>query len=290
MKNSEVKAIHYGAFEKLGPTFEVRKMPVIERIAPVLNLSSFIDLQNWIEAANDFQKYGKTGNLLNLTNENSSFESGLKALEGDLYTCRGKRLAKIEAVSKIRESLKAIRKKSSIPPKLSLINKIEEKITHFKQDDPINNILYSVDWCFMHGMIQQGITLGQESIITIILEQFDEYFKGYKLKDKEKRTIISSILSMSDEDFDNLNYKTNDDSIKLISNQILTNSEFLKEIRPPYSELTILRNKINHGGFTDDSTYKNFEKEFYQNYSSIIEWCNINGFVNYELINKSKLS
>src|SRR5690554_5061299 len=47
LKQVQLEAIYYGAFEKLGPAYKVREMPLVERNAPVLDLHSFVALMDW---------------------------------------------------------------------------------------------------------------------------------------------------------------------------------------------------------------------------------------------------
>ena len=45
LKRTNLVGVYYGAFEKLGPAYMVRHIPVEERIAPIIDLTSIVRLQ-----------------------------------------------------------------------------------------------------------------------------------------------------------------------------------------------------------------------------------------------------
>jgi CRISPR-associated Csx2 family protein len=66
LKQTKLVSVHYGAFEKLGPAFEVKNIPIENRIAPIIDLTSLIDLQEITSLTNNFVELGKIGNLGNI--------------------------------------------------------------------------------------------------------------------------------------------------------------------------------------------------------------------------------
>ena len=71
MKNTKIEEIKYGAFEKLGFANEVINKPLEERIAPVLDLTNIVRLQEYNEMASSIHYFGKTKMLTaGLRNEN----------------------------------------------------------------------------------------------------------------------------------------------------------------------------------------------------------------------------
>jgi hypothetical protein len=66
MKETNVVSIQYGAFEKLGSAFEVRKKPLEERgFAPIIDLTNIARLQEYNEMASNLVNYGKTKSCSN---------------------------------------------------------------------------------------------------------------------------------------------------------------------------------------------------------------------------------
>lgn len=71
--NITVKHIYYGAFEKLGPAYMVENdISEEERYAPILDLASFSELQEWSNAANSFVKFGSSELITELTKKEIS--------------------------------------------------------------------------------------------------------------------------------------------------------------------------------------------------------------------------
>ena len=68
MKNVTVKAVYYGAFEKLGSAYVVREMEVKNRIAPIIDLTHLVKLQNFTQVASGFVEYGKIGKVGSILN------------------------------------------------------------------------------------------------------------------------------------------------------------------------------------------------------------------------------
>ena len=65
MKGIKLVSVHYGAFEKLGSAFWVKtNIPDPDkREAPIVDLTSLVDLQNTNVAANNFIEFGKVGTI-----------------------------------------------------------------------------------------------------------------------------------------------------------------------------------------------------------------------------------
>jgi CRISPR-associated Csx2 family protein len=80
LQNVKIKQIHYGAFEKLGPAFEVKQMPLEQRNAAILDLISFSELQKWTTATNDFKRYGNTAALTDLLDNDTQFKALAQAI------------------------------------------------------------------------------------------------------------------------------------------------------------------------------------------------------------------
>ena len=63
MKGTKVMSIMYGAFEKLGPAYKVREMPVDERLVPVIDLTNIIRLQEYNQVASNLMDFGRVSKL-----------------------------------------------------------------------------------------------------------------------------------------------------------------------------------------------------------------------------------
>lgn len=264
----EVKAIYYGAFEKLGFAGQVQNMPIEQRNAPILNLISFSILQNWTNAAYDFISYGNANNFVQLANNEINpllrsksdrtevarkinvFVQSLKNVVENLQTNRGRNIVQGEIFARLMTNIDSISEDLFIIPMKPLISKVKEKVKNFSSQEDWKNGLHAVKWCIDHNMIQQGITLLQETIITYycILNQLDYkreqdrqlvndcfYIKGMGIEHKEKDW--SKIAR--------INEKQSKTILSKLDKRIVDDFQSLSQGG---------RNDINHGGFTRNAT------------------------------------
>ncbi|WP_462270688.1 TIGR02221 family CRISPR-associated protein [Desulfobacter sp.] len=109
-KNISVGGIYYGAFEKLCSVGKIDNIPMEKRNAPVLNLTSFHILQDWVMGADNFINYGISGKIEQAISEEikpalkktkgqdpkaaalRQFNSQLKKVPAGFQTVRGKEI------------------------------------------------------------------------------------------------------------------------------------------------------------------------------------------------------
>jgi len=283
-KNIKVKGIYYGAFEKLGFASTVQNLPLQERDAPILNLLGLFTLNDWTQATHNFVSLGNTNDLSSLLTQNvinqfehlnkkdknkidesvRVFSKELKNLSGIFSANRGKEIITAKVVTDIRASIKTVSKlienESNLAPLSELLEKVNDKISSFRSDH-LSNGFIAVDWCINHNLVQQGITLLQEFLISYVLDivQLDFHNKKY-------RNTVNGYLSIGQNDFkfsDDLNEKT-------AQNEIITKLEkifFLKEMKIIFEDLTRNRNDIQHAGFNNNPyNYSHFEKRLKDNF------------------------
>lgn len=165
LKKIKVKAICYGAFE------------VGEKInginfAPIFDLTPFVELQEWTYAAQSFIHAGDAERLSALTAKNfPKFSKSIKELTQSIKTCRGKFLIdKFDAHGLKREIRTIIQDKNSPQQLAPLLDEVEKKLEPFN-NNTIRNGFAAVDWCIQHNLIQQGITILQEVLISLVIER-----------------------------------------------------------------------------------------------------------------------
>lgn len=262
MKNTKVAALNYGAFEKLGPTYEVRKMSKDARIAPVLDLMDFIQLQDWTFAAANLKMNGrmttfdscltdyletniekKGGSIKNVKNNMLMFEQHIS-------TCLGLKIQEAEEIKRINDNFKNIGKSNLPEPLKKIFEEIGQQLSLFTPGAS-SNIESAIRWCLKYGLIQQAYTLTQETIITHLCEKFKSYnpYKDDKDSYKKYREFISSILGIDNREITN----SCGWNFNLSSNLCLTEAFFalswVEELRFHYNKLKDVRNTINHAGF-----------------------------------------
>ena len=274
LKNISVAGIFYGAFEVLGSIQNVKNIDVENRNAPVFDLTAFSVLQDWSVAADNFVNYGnavkikklvekKTNIILQETKGRDDKAKNVSKLAKELYeftlqiqTVRGSLLIEGKTIKRIKEFISKIKNSSNeyrvfIP----IVQKIEDKIKKYNNDD-IYNGFRAVEWCIEHNMIQQGITLIQETIITYILNKFE--IRGND-NTKNIRELISVKLGEIEE---KKNYNLNNKYERLNVDyylKIMDNTKNISEISKIFNSLRNHRNNINHGGYLYDFKANTFK-------------------------------
>lgn len=257
-KKIKVKSISYGAFEYLGPAFAVRNIKLEDRNAPIIEIASFSDLQDWTDAISDFVEYGNTGKFSAITkNEYPSFNKALSNVSNSFRTNRGRRIMDGDIFKALNSEIKEL--SNLYPPPLEeLVSSVKSKISGFSENQDILNGFRAVKWCIEHQLIQQGITILEESIFTYFLFHFMSQEKK-DIKSEFKRNAIKSSLYVFTHD------KPIDEWRKPIAKGEIYHEVALalikgtdEEIRHLYKRLETLRNDINHSGVSKDNEPEEF--------------------------------
>jgi CRISPR-associated DxTHG motif protein len=278
LKNISVNAIYYGAFETLGNSRDVEKrIPnPNDRIAPIFDLTAFSEIQDWSVAANDFINFGNSNRLNKLTSDNitpilkkkqgeNKIALEIKGLNKyvenlclDIKTGRSLPLIDGENASKIIDKLKTL-EQELIPPLNPILSKIKNSIEEiYKGKNEIVNVLYTVKWCIEKQLIQEGITLLQEGIIT--------YFLKDDCKNKHKREFTSGYLSHKHKnDFDPKRFILKADEKEELENYFESFSN-IQDWSRLYSQIADIRNDINHAGMIQPTAANQFAKKLNELY------------------------
>jgi CRISPR-associated Csx2 family protein len=280
LKVTDVAGIYYGAFEALGPYQEVKSMKLDQRNAKILDLTPLWDLQQWSVAAHSFIKYGMSGDIINLADsykkmhkplmskelsrDFSSFSNSLHDLCTYFSTVRGKFIIEGKIIRKIRENISGIKSKHNLQPLSSLFDKIEEKIQNFNENDVLNGF-HAVEWCINHSLIQQGITLLQEMVVTYLCEVLNEKYK-LRFQIKSDREFITNCLNL----YNKMRWEWKDIDVSTYEAVIqIQNEEIFQKLAEPYLKLPQYRNNINHGGFVEDFKPELFNTKLVESYNEI---------------------
>lgn len=258
LKKVNVQYISYGNYEARNAKNE----------APIINLKLFSDLQDWTTAIKDFTDYGKTSRLCTIIDaskdELSKKESGrlnmfsnnLKLLEGAFYSVRGKTINEGKILKDIKDALPLIGRGTAIKPLEPMLDVIADKISDFSSENDLWNGIKAARWCFNNQLIQQAYTIGQESIISIVCDHFSMNYKK-----KNDREIISGAISIYNQFAAG---KITTDNLREPRNKYLElfNEPVIQQLSLPFSQLTGLRNSMNHGGTTASHSYEDFKTQF----------------------------
>ncbi|RME03015.1 MAG: TIGR02221 family CRISPR-associated protein, partial [Bacteroidetes bacterium] len=271
LKNIQVKGIFYGAFEKLGPAPEVKEMPMEARNAPVLNLLSVSELQDWTNAAFEFTRYGKVSTLRKLTGKQVA-PILAETKGGDEVARRLQSVSKItdemaKAISTNRgadilqkidfESLKLhlqffADQESFIKPLNAIMRVLAEKVAAFKNNDPLH-WLRSARWCVEHGMYQQAVTQLQEGVLTWLCVQLRRANELFDWRNEAPRNLLTSVFSIISQKIEENQWGKEAGKYPWLT-RVLVQHPFVQALAPDFSSLTNLRNDVNHGGYKQGNT------------------------------------
>jgi CRISPR-associated Csx2 family protein len=169
VKRCTVSAIYYGNYE--AGREESKNKGVPEVAAPILNLNSLVELQEWTSAAAEFLRSGSAEGLKELTAQ-EALGQRLSELSRAIATCRGLEVCRDFDVDALKTVVAGAKANSSIEQQLRpLLDKIEEKMASFERAHTLKNGLAAVEWCLQHHQIQQGITFLKEVLTTHVIEQ-----------------------------------------------------------------------------------------------------------------------
>lgn len=252
LKNIRVEGIYYGAFEKLGPARAVENMPLEDRNAPVLNLLSLEKVLQWSMAADDFVTTGQTARLarhikrdmdLSKSADADDFKKlcdGLNYVSGLFSTCRG---GEIIDGSKIVDAVSLIGAARSKSPSVlgPILDKVSEKLSVYKKDS-LENGLMAVEWCMDNDLVQQGITILDEFLVTLLLKRQGADYRNLK----NRQTASSALVYHGINNKGSFNLRDNIDKSLFQELEKDSQVEALGKLKV---ETARIRNDINHGGF-----------------------------------------
>lgn len=221
------------------------------RVAPVLNLTSLIELQNWTSAANEFINFGSAKRLQEMIMDEIKpiliKTQGRDEISSQLRNSLNN-INNLAANIKTNRGLKIIGgssnfgniKQQPIAPLTPILDIIENDVKDFNLND-VQNMFVSVKWCIDKNLVQEGFTLLQEGIITMFLP--NDYAT------ENKRNFVSGYLSRyENNDFDDSKYDLSDDEKETLKKDLKSNCK-LPELANIFSQISVVRNDINHAGF-----------------------------------------
>lgn len=283
LKNISIAGIYYGAFEVLGPIWKVTEIPMEERNAPIFDLSDFATLLAWSSGVQEFVHHGSLAGIAELLQQAAKTRLGkskgkdnagniwkgvgnnLKKIGGQIATCRGREIVGGEAFAKLRSYLGQCAGFQALPaPFRPLIQTIAAKIDPFHEND-LENCLRAVEWCIEHDLIQQGITLLQEGLVSLIAQR-----QGLDWKLEKDRSLVSDALcvmgtKMPESEWEKELRKRPDVARRIIADP------FSSAMVSDFDRLSKARNDLNHGGFTEPKKAEKMKKTLLSTYALISE-------------------
>ena len=186
LKKAEIRSITYGAYEAKDKE---------NNIVPIFDLTDFVGLMDWTNAAGNFVRFARFDDcekLMNAVNQDILKETRGKDEEAD--TCRGlaKQISKFTN-SILQNRLKNVKRFESsivegipqtifddidnlaerelrIPPFRPLLSQISAKLSPFKSNS-LGNVFAAVRWCLDHRYLQNGYSILYEGFVLIVKEK-----------------------------------------------------------------------------------------------------------------------
>jgi CRISPR-associated Csx2 family protein len=244
LKKIKVKGLYYGAYE-------ARE----NNITPIWNLISFSKLQEWSVATNDFVDYGRTEKLINVVGDDyTNLKNALKNISDSIETNRGRRIMEGKIFNDLEVALNNI-KKIYPPPLSNVIDEIKKSTNQFSTTENWKNGLTAVQWCIDNKMVQQGITILDELVITYLCIKY--YAKKKYYQKSYRRGVISACLFVKIKGTPEEEWKENLKNDAEIAKDII--NSISDELAQLVSQLSSLRNDINHSGYSKNQEPDEFK-------------------------------
>lgn len=271
MKKASICSLTYGNFEAMDRQANE---------APLMDLSALTMLQGLTMGAAEFEKFGKMGSISDMFMQSASNKAERKlfqslrseatAMDESLATCRGLELQNGSHAVDLQKTLQQLQALGFSAPMGSLFSKMQSQLNGFGINGA-QNLRAAIEWCIQYGMTQQGYTLCQESIITLLCEHFKDlnpFAETEKEKDEKVlafRKYMGSVVGISQENLhDESKWKGSLGKFRSLTRALLS-SDIIQNIRGSYSPLASYRNQINHAGFIAPNSSKDIRQNLKTN-------------------------
>lgn len=295
MMDIRLISIMYGAFEKLGPAYKVKELPIEQRVAPVIDLTNIARLQEYNQIASSLKDFGKVKLLkdaIAADQESASDQTirnladSISELDEYIATIDLKELKSGKFIRKFRSCYKnAKKKKKLVKPISNILDELYKETEDFVEENGYRNIEAAINWTIKHEMLMQAYPLAEEYVILRVSSMFND-IKPPQLTAKKFREFISGILGIPESDFLSKNWKYDLLAFPELADA-LSEDFLIKELRPLYDRIRQSRNSLAHGNgvikFADLKKgipdiiecikYLNAEYERYPSTKFIIENC-----------------
>lgn len=255
MKDTRIMAVKYGAFEQLGPAFQVKDIPVEERVAPVLDLTNIVRLQEYNQIASNLKDFGKVKSLKSVLayvgeipadGVIRDLSNSIAEMDEYITTIDLKKIKSGNFIKKFRDSYKFVtRKRTMLAPIMNILHELYRETQDFVPEDSFRNIEAAVNWTIKHDMLMQAYPLAEEYIIRWTATKYAEE-RPSALNPKKYHIFISSLLGMPQEDFRMRQWKETLALYPDVAN-VLADEPFIIRLRPLYDKVRNMRNSLAHG-------------------------------------------
>lgn len=253
-KNVRLRAILYGALDLKD-----------DGVAPVLDLSSFSAMLDWINATDQFVQTGNANRLAELlvgVKEQKRAAETLRAVSQAAFLCQPVSLMK--ASKSLRPDLtKAGASFSYTSKPFSVLSEnIIQVFDEFALDEPLSNAVEfirrewkMIEWYIGHGQMLQAVTLAREVMIDAVAFRYESKIEWKYDHRASLERAISGIAKLgqpiTDENSgEKRKFSVND--LNRIGYQIYEEWQDAESMAKTFAKLTRLRNQLSHAEHQPD--------------------------------------
>lgn len=281
LKNIKVSGIYYGNYEYRNEGYNNPEYDNNEK--PIMNLIQFDEILEWSQAVDSFVKYGNSDHIKKFANEvlnNSNNKdyykndmdliknlvNSLNDFTNTIATCRGRNVSASTQKNSITVAYKKLNNnlnkymlsdKTTMKPLEHIIGNIQDVIKDFEpvenREEIINTGLAIVKWSLDNNLIQQAYTALLETMISYMC-----ILEGFNYNSREDRAEVKKI-------YDRI-YNEN----KNLANKYI-NGNLRKELARLVYKLGIMRNDINHFGYSFYESDSNIASRDYTQLKQYVE-------------------
>lgn len=243
LKHTTIRQLSYGNYEARDK----------DNRAPIVNLVSLSNLQDWTLAAADFLDNGHAERLKEMAQHfqpeaDSSvgyFVDTLEQFTVDRQTYRGAKITD----GKIRQQLHDISQKidtADIPPLTPLLQTIRERVT--PPAGTMERVVSAAQWCLQNRLWQQSLSILQEGIVTFFCQRHH-----LDIMEVGERNLINSAftisLGMKKDRKKRIKWRVVPSNLpkmlEILNDPLISDDDICKS----FNELTALRNNYMHAGY-----------------------------------------
>ncbi len=251
LKNVTIKSITYGNYEARNK--ENNK-------APIIDLLSLSQLQDWTFAAGQYLENGNVNRLVSLCEQEfkpilketqgadvaaqklKSFITRLSTVTEERKACRGMDIIKSTSFKGLKECADNL-EETFVDAFNPIFEKIKASLVSFDDNENIKNGFSAAVWCYDNGLFQQAATILQEFVVSFFCLRHD-----IGIDDEATREIVNKAFIIK---FNNIpEDKWIIDSEKkgklkeVFADDLFANATLVQS----FNNLTEVRNDFNHSG------------------------------------------
>ncbi len=251
LKNVTVKSITYGNYEARDKE---------SNRAPIIDLLSLSQLQDWTFAAGQYIENGSVSRLVTLCEQEfkpilretagsdeaarnlRDFVKHLSIVTEERKTCRGIDIIISTSFKGLKESADKL-EETFVDAFNPIFEKIKSSLVSFDEKENVRNGLSAAVWCYDNGLFQQAATILQEFVVSFFCIRHD-----IRIDDEENREIINKAFIIKFNNINEDNWEI-DSEKKDKLNEVLSDELFAnKTLISSFNNLTEVRNDFNHSG------------------------------------------